>query len=73
LIQEEKTAVVQCVLLALLVDQWKEKKKSRSYNDTRTVPIENFSPHSAIDSRSWNFQKEEARSLRLTWKAARQN
>jgi len=52
LIQEEKTAAVQCIPLALLVDQWEEKKKSWSYNDTRTVPIENFGPPSAIDSRS---------------------
>lgn len=46
---------------ALLADQWEERKKSRSYNDTRTVSIEKFGPHSAVDSRSWNFEEEEAR------------
>lgn len=43
---------MQRVALALLVDQWEEKKKSRSCNDTWTVSIEKFGPHSAVDSRS---------------------
>lgn len=35
---------VQRAPLALLADQWEERKKSRSYNDTRTVSIEKFGP-----------------------------